>query len=68
MLFTGCQNYPTIGIAPFHQLLVSEPDPQKIEKEGLVNGARGESVHCGKLGILLIVEPSVASRDFLTEC
>ena len=31
-----------------------------IEKEGLVNGAG----YCGMLGILLIVEPSVASRTF----
>ena len=41
--------------------LVSEPDPEKIEIEGLVDGVGG-SVHCGMLGILLIVEPSIASR------
>ena len=48
--------FPTVEV-------VSEPDPQKIKKEGLVNG-QGGSVHCGRLGILLIVEPSVASRGF----
>ena len=43
--------------------LVSEPDPRKIEKEGLVNGAGWKCTLCD-VRHFIIAEPSVASRAF----
>ena len=43
--------------------VVLEPDPLKIEKEGLINGA-GWKCTLQIVRNLLIVEPSVASRAF----
>ena len=57
IFYSGSHNCPTGTV----QVCSLGTRPSKNRKGG--SGKRG-SVHCGMLGILLIVEPSVASRAF----